>query len=221
MLDNELKIQQARTNMIQQMLRPWNILNQRVLDVFDVVSRNQFVPKEYEAVAFSEARIPLNEEHMMLPPVFEGRFLQEIAIQDHERVLIVGTGSGFLAACASRLGGEVVTVDMVERFNVEAEAITRELGFTNIEYKTGKIQDVAKTLGTFDAVVFTGSMKDVPAEFFELLNEKGRLLATVGKENAMSVTVFSNLAGEIRTTPVFERELERLIGFEDKPEFVF
>ena len=64
-------------------------------------------------------------------------------------------------------------------------------------------------------------MKDVPAEFFELLNEKGRLLATVGKENAMSVTVFSNLAGEIRTTPVFERELERLIGFEDKPEFVF
>ena len=221
MLDNEQKIQQARTNMIQQMLRPWNILNQRVLDVFDVVSRDQFVPKEYEAVAFSESRIPLNETHLMLPPVFEGRFLQEIAIQDHERVLIVGTGSGFLAACASRLGNEVVTVDMVERFNVNAEAITRELGYSNIEYKTGKIQDVYQELGTFDAIIFTASMGEVPAEYFELLNEKGRLLAVAGKPNAMSATIFSKIAGQIRNTPVFERDLERLVGFEDKAEFVF
>lgn len=221
MLDNELKLQQARTNMIQQMLRPWNILNQRVLDVFDVVSRHQFVPKEYEALAFSESRIPLSETHFMLPPTFEGRFLQEIAIEDHERVLIVGSGSGFLAACASRLGNEVVAVDIVDRFNVNAEAITRELGFTNIEYKTGDIQDVYASLGMFDAIIFTGSMKEVPAEYFDMLNEKGRILATVGKENAMSVTVFSKIAGEIRTTAVYERDIERLIGFEDKPEFEF
>ncbi len=221
MLDNEQKIQQARTNMIQQMLRPWNILNQRVLDVFDVVSRDQFVPKEYEAVAFSETRIPLNDTHLMLPPVFEGRFLQEIAIQDHERVLVVGTGSGFLAACASRLGNEVVTVDIVERFNVNAEAITRELGFTNIEYQNGNIKDVYQNLGTFDAIIFTGSMPEVPAEYFDLLNEKGRLLTVVGKPHAMSATVFSKVAGQIRTTPVFERDLERLTGFEDKAEFVF
>ncbi|MHC5226308.1 protein-L-isoaspartate O-methyltransferase family protein [Ignatzschineria sp. LJL83] len=221
MLDNEQKIQQARTNMVQQMLRPWNILNQRVLDVFDVVSRDQFVPKEYESVAFAETRIPLNDAHLMLTPVFEGRFLQEVRIEDHERILVVGTGSGFLAACASRLGKEVVAVDMVERFNVNAEAITRELGFTNIEYKNGRIQDVYKSLGTFDVIIFTGSMKEVPADYFDLLNEKGRLLAIVGKEHAMSATVFSKIAEEIRTTPIFERDLERLAGFEDKPEFVF
>lgn len=221
MLDNELKTQQARTNMIQQMLRPWNILNQRVLDVFDVVSRHQFVPKEYEAVAFSETRIPLSETHVMLPPTFEGRFLQEIAIQENERVLIVGTGSGFLAACASRLGNEVVAVDIVDRFNVNAEAITRELGFTNIEYKTGDIKAVYATLGTFDAIIFTGSMQTVPSAYFDLLNDRGRLLAVVGKEHAMGVTVFSKIANEIRTTVVFERDLERLVGFEDKPEFEF
>lgn len=221
MLDNEQKIQQARTNMVQQMLRPWNILNQRVLDVFDVVSRDQFVPKEYESVAFAETRIPLNETHLMLTPVFEGRFLQEVRIEEHERVLVVGTGSGFLAACASRLGKEVVAVDMVERFNVNAEAITRELGFTNIEYKNGRIQDVYKSLGTFDVIIFTGSMKEVPADYFDLLNEKGRLLAIVGKEHAMSATVFSKIAEEIRTAPIFERDLERLAGFEDQPEFVF
>lgn len=221
MLDKEQKIQQTRTNMIQQMLRPWNILNQRVLDVFDTVSRDQFVPKEYEAVAFSETRIPLSETVLMLPPVFEGRFLQEINIQDHERVLVIGTGSGFLAACASRLGNEVVSVDILERFNVNAEAITRELGYRNIEYKSGNIQDLYQTLGTFDAVIFTGSMSEVPAEYFDLLNEKGRLLAVVGKPNAMSATVFSKMAGQIRTTPVFERDLERLVGFEDKAEFVF
>ena len=221
MLDNELKIQQARTNMIQQMLRPWNILNQRVLDVLDVASRNQFVPREYEAVAFAETRIPLNETHLMLPPTFEGRFLQEIGIQDTDRVLIVGSGSGYLAACSSRLGNEVVAVDIVDRFNVNAEAITRELGFTNIEYKTGDIRDIYKTLGTFDAIVFTGSMNEVPAVYFDLLNENGRLLATVGKKNAMSFTLFTKLAGEIRVTPIIERDLERLVGFEDKPEFEF
>ena len=221
MLDNELKIQQARTNMIQQMLRPWNILNQRVLDVFDAVSRNQFVPKEYEAVAFSETRIPLDENHLMLSPVFEGRFLQEIAIQDHERVLIVGSGSGFLAACASRLGKEVVAVDLVERFNTTAESITRELGFTNIEYQTGDIKALYNKLGTFDAIIFTGSMPEMPEEYYALLNEKGRILAVVGPENAMSITIFTKVANEVRTETILERDLERLVGFEDQPQFVF
>ncbi len=221
MLDNELKIQQARTNMIQQMLRPWNILNQRVLEVFDVVPRNHFVPKEYEGLAFSETRIPLNETHLMLPPTYEGRFLQETRIEDHERVLIVGSGSGFLAACASRLGNEVVAVDIVERFNVNAEAITRELGYTNITYQTGDIRDIYQDLGAFDVVIFTGSLPEMPAAYFELLNEKGRILATVGQKNAMHVTLFTKVAGEIRTEPVYERDLERLIGFEDKPQFEF
>lgn len=221
MVENELNTQQARYNMIQQMLRPWKILNQRVLDVFETVSRDQFVPKEYVGVAFSEIRIPLNEEVSMLSPILEGRFLQELRVEKEERVLLVGTGSGFLAALLSRLGKEVVSIDIDPELNREAEAITQGLGFNNIEYKTHDIAEGVESLGKFDAVLFTGSVRSVPEHFFTLLNENGRLLIVEGQKPAMSAKVFYKYAGEIREDSVFETELERLKGFEDKPEFVF
>lgn len=221
MVDNELKTQQARYNMIQQMLRPWNILNQRVLDVFEAVSRDQFVPKEYAGVAFSEIRIPLNESVSMLSPIIEGRFLQELRPEKHESVLLVGVGSGFLAACLSRLAKEVVAIDIDPQLNREAEAITQGLGFNNIEYKTHDIAEDIESLGSFDVVLFTGSVTEVPEHFFNLLNENGRLLIVEGAQHDMSAKVFYKYAGEIRADSLFETELERLRGFEDKPQFVF
>lgn len=212
---------EAQANMIEQLLRPWNVLNQRVLDVFKIIPRDRFVPDEYLPIAYSEMRIPLNEKVKMLSPIIEGRLLQELRIDHHARVLVIGSGSGFLTACCATLGDHVVAVDLDLKMHDTAKKAFEELDVENVELK---ILDVSKSvdgLGQFDAILVTGSLSEVPEEWYSLLREGGRLLAVVGQENAMSATLHYKYADDIRKEPVFETQLERLVGFEDKEEFVF
>lgn len=222
MANSKFNMAQSRTNMIQQMLRPWRVLNQRVLDAFDNVPRHHFVPEEYRPVAYSEMRIPLNKDVSMLSPVIEGRILQETRIQADERILLVGAGSGFLAACLGQLGASVVAVDLDAELVAQATARCEAEGYQNIEFITLNIaEDSLDELGTFDVIILAGSLAKVPEYLTDLLNERGRLTAVVGNPYEMSLTVHYRYADRIIAEPIFETELERLVGFEDKPQFIF
>lgn len=213
----------ARINMAEQMLRPWNILNQRVLDVFKTLPRDKFVPQAYQDIAYSEVRIPLNKTVKMLSPIIEGRFLQELRIEPEERILVIGSGSGFLAACAKALGNEVVGVDLDPEMIDYAKDIYTQLGIEGIKLHT---LDVAKygalePLGEFDVIIVTGSLSQVPTAWFNSLRDGGTLLAAVGKEYDMSATLHYKYGEAITTETIFETQLEPLLGFEPKEEFVF
>lgn len=212
-----------RFNMIEQQIRPWNVLNQRVLNVFDVVNRDDFVVDEHKLLAFSEVRLPLGGKDQMLTPAIEGRILQEVDIQAEDNILIVGTGSGFLAALAANLGQTVTAIDINNDYTQKAKANAERVGLTTIDFVTADVKDFVIENNRYDVIILTGSVSEVPQKFIDGLTATGRLFAFVGQhgETVTSGTVFQNQLGEIRTNPVFEIELERLHGFEDQPKFVF
>lgn len=214
---------QMRANMIEQQIRPWNVLNQRVLNVFDMVNRDEFVSDEHKAIAFSEVRIPLNAQDRMLFPALEGRILQEIAIQPQDKVLVIGTGSGFLTALASKLGENITAIDMNGDYTVNAKINAERLGLDNITFITADLKDFAVEKNSYDVIVMTGSVLEVPQKLLDGLTDTGRLLAFVGHrdQTVTSGTLYQNQLGELREASLFEVELERLSGFEDQPQFVF
>ena len=199
-----------RLNMIEQQIRPWNVLNQRVLNAFDEVNRDEFVAKALKPLAFSEARLPLGGDDLMLFPALEGRILQEVNIAPTDKVLVVGTGSGFLAALAATLGEHVTSIDINDAYTQKAQQVA--------DVKTFAIEKAS-----FDVIILTGSVLNVPNAWIEGLTAGGRLLAFVGMQDqtVTSGIVFQNQLDQIREDSLFEVELERLHGFEDQPQFVF
>lgn len=212
-----------RFNMIEQQIRPWNVLNQRVLNAFDVISRDDFVKDEHKLLAFSEVRIPLGGKDEMLTPMVEGRILQEAAIEPTDKVLLIGTGSGFLAALAASLGESVTSIDINAAYTEYAQKNLDRANITNVTLVTNDVADFAVEKNSYDVIILTGSVTEVPQKLIEGLTAGGRLFAFVGHygETVTSGTVFQNELGEIRQDSRFEIELERLHGFEDKPQFVF
>lgn len=212
-----------RFNMIEQQIRPWNVLNQRVLNTFDIVNRDDFVADAHKLLAFSEVRIPLADKDLMLTPALEGRILQEIAIEPTDKVLVVGTGSGFLATLAAQLGETVTSIDINNIYTENAQKKADSVNVTNVTFITADLSAFEIEKNSYDAIILTGSVTEVPQKLIEGLTAGGRLLAFVGHhgETVTSGTIFQNQLNEIRKDPRFEVELERLYGFEDKPKFVF
>lgn len=212
----------ARTNMVQQMLRPWNILNQRVLDAFQAVPRHQFAPEAYREIAYSEIRLPINESVSMLSPMIEGRLLQESRIEREHTVLVVGTGSGYLSACVAQIADSVTSVDIDPQLSQRAQERCEALNYGNIEFKTFDIAEPELSeLDRFDIIILTGSVQEAPLNLIERLNDRGRLTAVVGEPDKMQLVVHHRFGETIKEEPILETTLERLIGFEDKPQFVF
>ncbi len=212
-----------RFNMIEQQIRPWNVLNQRVLNAFEVINRDDFVAEAHKSLAFSEVRLPLEGKDLMLTPAMEGRILQEIEIEPTDNVLVVGSGSGFLAALAAHLGDKVTAIDINPAYITLAQKNIDKLNISNVTFVTADVKDFAVEKNSYDAIIMTGSVLEVPQKLVDALTAGGRLFAFVGKQDhtVTSGTVLVNQLNEIRQEPRFEIELERLQGFEDKPQFVF
>ena len=147
----------ARHNMIEQQIRPWEVLDQRVLDTLAAVPREAFVPERYQKVAFSDVAIPLGHGEFMMKPNVEARLLQALAVQPTDHVLEVGTGSGYLTACLGRLATNVVSVDIIPEFTEAARNKLRAHGFNNIVLHSG---DASQGWGThrFNVIALTGSV---------------------------------------------------------------
>ena len=216
-----IDLERARFNMIEQQVRPWDVLDQRVLDTLASVPREDFVPERYRRLAFCDVRIPLGHGQVMMNPNVEGRLLQALALQPGDTVLEVGTGSGFLCACLARLSGRVDSVDLFAEFTEGAGQSLRRHGIANVGLYTG---DAVHDWGTraYDAIALTGALPFLPDSWRLRLSIGGRLFAVLGKPPIMEAILVTRLAEqEWSRESLFETELPYLIGASPNTDFEF
>lgn len=218
-----LDIEQARFNMIEQQVRPWNVLDLRVLDVLKAVPREDFVPSRYRRMAFADLRLPLAQGQVMMKPVEEGRMLQALAIEEGQKVLEIGTGSGFSAACLSALGAEVLSVELFPELADSARARLDRLGYKAVETRCADALSADFQPGrSFDRVVVTASAAEIPQALLNWVAPGGRLFIVRGLPPAMeAVCLHRDSAGSWTTDSLFETDLPRLVGAEDAQVFNF
>lgn len=212
----------ARHNMIKQQIRPWEVLNQNVLDLLAQVKREDFVPPVYRSLAFADMEIPIGHGEAMWYPKIEARVLQALALQRTDRVLEVGTGSGYLTALMAAQAMQVVSVEIHPDLKEAAEAKLRAHGFANVQVKIGDAARDWAEDGRFDAIVLTGSTPLLPEAFLERLNPGGRLFAVVGESPVMQACLVSKVGhGAHRTDVLFETDLKPLFHALQPERFVF
>jgi protein-L-isoaspartate(D-aspartate) O-methyltransferase len=190
-----MSVEQARFNMIEQQIRTWEVLDQDVLDLLYAVRREEFVPTEFRKLAFSDLEIPLYEgagegERMMQPKV-EARILQELAVRKYERVLEVGTGSGYLAALLAARAHQVHSVEINPRLKTFAEENLRRSGTDNVTVELGDAAQGWQQHAPYDVIVLTGSTPVLPPSFLSQLKPGGRLFAVVGDPPVMEARLIT------------------------------
>lgn len=215
-------LEQARFNMVEQQVRTWEVLDPAVLDVLRSVPREEFVPDRYRKLAFSDVRLPLGHDQVMMKPVEEGRVLQALVLEPTDTVIEVGTGSGFLACCLGRLAGQVTTLEIFEELAERARQRLVANKTDNVDVMVTDALDGWKPAEPVDAVVVTGSIPEIPDAFRAWLKEGGRLFAIRGASPVMEAVCLTHLGGgEWTTDSLFETDLPRLIGAEDPEVFEF
>jgi len=216
-----LNLDQARFNMVEQQVRTWDVLDTRVLDVLGEVPREDFTPSRYRKLAFSDLRIPLDHGQTMMKPVEEGRALQALSLEPGQRVLEIGTGSGFLAACMAQLGAHVVSVEIHASLAESALARLKRFGSARVEVINADALNEFSPNGRFDALVVTSSSRTVPDAFKDWVGPDGRLFCVRGNSPAMEAVCLSRRGERWAVDSLFETDLPRLIGAEDPQEFDF
>lgn len=185
-----MNFEAARTQMILQQVRAWEVLDDRVLDVLARVPRELYVPEAYRELAFADTEIPLGHGQTMMTPKVEGRVLQALDLGPVDSVLEIGTGSGFLTACLAELAGRVLSLEIFDDLAARAREELAARRVTNVEVLT---QDAFafSTSEQFDAIVVTGSLPQWHQEFFELLRPGGRLAIVIGRPPVMESQVIT------------------------------
>ena len=217
-----MNIEQARFNMIEQQIRPWDVLDAGVLSLLAIVRREDFMPAAYKSMAFVDAEVPLGQGQVMLAPRLEARLLQEAQVQRHERVLEIGAGSGFMAALLAHRAQSVISLERVPELAVMAAAHLRRAGVLNASVRE---LDGVRGLpgdGPFDVIMLSGSVPEVPQVLFDQLKTGGRLLAIVGQEPMMRAVRFTRQSDTVlQTEELFDTVAPRLTGFAEPTRFAF
>jgi protein-L-isoaspartate(D-aspartate) O-methyltransferase len=226
-----MNIETARFNMIEQQIRPWDVLDQTVLSLLSTVRREDFLPPALRALAFIDTQVPLDktattsETACMLEPKVEARLLQELQVQRHEKVLEIGTGSGFMAALLAHRGQSVFSLECRPALAAMARASLARNGVANVT-----VLDVSAEAGTrglpaegpFDVILLSGSVAEVPPALLQQLKVGGRLAAVVGQEPVMQAKLYTR-AGEVAwsQSDLFDTVAPRLEGFGEPSRFHF
>ncbi|AND70857.1 protein-L-isoaspartate O-methyltransferase [Dyella thiooxydans] len=217
-----MNFEQARQNMVENQVRPWEVLDARVLDVLARVRREDFVAAEHRQLAFADVCLPLGHGEVMMKPVLEGRLLQALELNPDDRVLEVGTGSGFFTACLAGLAGQVVSVDIHADFTHSAAQRLTAAGVGNVTLDTGDAVIGWSPTGQFDVVVLTGAVAHLPERMLAWLKPGGRLLAIRGMSPAQQVVLMTQEgAGRYREEVLLETDLPYLVHAEPPRQFVF
>ncbi len=216
-----MNIDYARRQMVHQQVRGWNVYDEGVLSIMQEIPREKFVPPEYAALAFADTEIAIGHGQHMMTPTIEGRVLQALGIQRNERVLEIGTGSGFLTACLARLGASVTSVEIYDEFLPRAAAALDDCDIDNVELlQMNAMHELPD--GGFDAIAVTGSLQRFDPRFVEALNPQGRLFVVVGDAPAMRAKLILRTdQNDWETVSLFETTLEPLINGALPPEFSF
>jgi len=203
MLANDLET--ARFNMIAQQIRPWEVIDERVLETLATVPRERFVDDAYQGLAFADVALPIGEGQAMMKPVQEARMLQALAVQPGDSVLEIGTGSGFVTACLAHLGGVVTSYEIQPALSEAAAGRLAALKVRNVELVAGDGLHASLAPASFQVIAVTGSLPTYPGHLEELLAPGGRLFVVVGEEPAMTaMLVTRNDGGEIWRENLFE-----------------
>lgn len=224
---SNMDFNQARFNMVEQQVRPWDVLDPRVLNVIGNIPREQFVPEESRNLAYADLRIPIGEfegrTSHMLNPVIEGRMLQSLQITDDDTVLQIGTGTGYITACLATLARHVDSVDINPEMTALAENNLARFEITNITLSTGDASRKWEQKPFYDCITIMGSLPEVP-EFYKnaLKSDGGRMFVVVGDAPVMKALLITRIAkSEWTQEELFETSIDPLIHAEKPTEFVF
>lgn len=217
-----MNIEQARFNMIEQQIRTWEVLDPQVLDLLFRVKREQFVPPEHRAFAFADLEVPLGHGEAMMQPKVEARIVQELAVQPHEAVYEVGTGSGYLTALLASRGRHVTSVEIHADFKARAQAALHGAAIENVTLLEGDGARAPLAESAFDVIVLTGSTPVLPQAFLDRLKPGGRLFAVLGDLPVMkAVVVRQPTAGAFQHVELFETLVKPLVNAAQPPRFRF
>lgn len=221
-----MNIETARFNMIEQQIRPWEVLDGQVLSLLSVVKRENFVPLAHKALAFADMEIPLQssgaKDQCMLAPKVEARLLQDANIRATDKVLEIGTGSGYMAALLAQQAASVLSLEIDPALAQSALTNLKNAGIANVEVRQADGSQGAPADGPFDVIVLSGSVPEVPQHLLTQLKMGGRLLAIVGEDPVMRASVITrNGETQWQTSEPWDTMAPRLQGFPEHNRFSF
>jgi protein-L-isoaspartate(D-aspartate) O-methyltransferase len=225
-----MNLEQARFNMIEQQIRPWDVLDTEVLHLLSLVKREDFVPLAHKALAFVDMEIPLRGAtedaqrlgQCMLAPRVEARMLQDLAVRKHEKVLEVGTGSGYMTALLAHRAQRVISLEIDPELVTLARTNLQKAGVHNAEVIQADGVKGLPGQGPFDVIVLSGSVAEVPSALLAQLKVGGRLMAIVGELPMMRATLITRTGeAEYKTTQAWDTVAPRLLNFQEHSRFTF
>jgi len=209
----------ARETMVEQQVRPWDVLDMRVLEALSAVPRDAFVPQAHRVLAYTDLELPIGHGQFMMKPVVEGRMLQALDLAAGDEVLEIGTGSGFISACLGYLARDVHSLEIVPELAESARARLAQHGYdSNVRVETADAL-AWDTSRRFDAICVTAAVAALPPRFIEWLRPGGRLFVVQGRAPSMDAICLHNEVNGLRTESLFETELQYLVGAAPAPEF--
>ncbi len=217
-----MNFEQARFNMVEQQIRPWEVLDSRVLSLLESIHREDFVPVRYRKLAFADIAIPLECDQVMMRPKIEARMLQALELDADDTVLEIGTGSGFITACLAGLAKRVVSIEIFPELHETAAQKLADKGIGNAELFVGDVMQGWQPEQAHDVVVVTGSVPQVPEQFLGWVNPGGRLFVVTGDSPAMEARLLKRLhVTEWSQESLFETAIPPLVNAPQPPEFEF
>ncbi len=217
-----MNVEQARFNMIEQQIRPWDVLDASILGLLSAVRREDFVPQAHQGQAFMDLDIPLGQGRSLLAPRVEARLVQDLQLGKHDQVLQIGAATGFVTALLAHKARRVIAFESHPELAAAARANLRKAGINNAEVVQGDGVAGLVAQAPFDAILLCGSVSSVPQALLDQLKVGGRLLAIVGQEPIMQATLYTRIAaGQFGSQEMFDTLAPRLPGFGEPNQFQF
>lgn len=217
-----VNIEKARHNMIEQQVRPWDVLDTRTLNLMDSFPRDAFVPEAYKNLAYADTAIPLGHGEEMMHPIVEGRMLQALNIQPTDNVLEVGTGSGYITACLAQLSAHVNSVEIHEDLSQLAAERLVEQGIFNVSLYVDDATDTSKLTTQYAVIAITGSMSEIPEAYKQALTVGGRMFVITGEAPVMVAYLITRTSEDSWAEQyLFETSLKPLVHSEKAKTFEF
>ncbi len=218
----EMNFETARHNMIEQQIRPWNVIDPVALEALETIPREHFVADELKEAAFSDVELPIGHGQHMLAPKIEAKILQAVQVKETDKVLEIGTGSGYLTALLAHLADTVITVELYEDLSELAKKRVTTEGLKNVRFVVADAANGYAGSGPYDVIVITGSVPELPESFKQSLKIGGRLFAVTGESPVMEATLFTRVSEkQFSEQYLFETDLQPLEHVSKKYGFVF
>jgi len=224
MLMTTINFETARHNMVESQIRCCKILDPVLIEMLESMPREAFLDDRVKSLAYMEGRVPLSCNQEMLSPLQEGRIMQELDLNGSERVLEIGTGTGYLTAMLAMHANDVVSLELHQELADKAKKNLDAHGISNASVRCANGMDagVQASLGSFDAIVIGAALEEVPQSLLDLLNENGTLVAFVGNKSVVKlISVRRKADGLLERNELIETLLQNMEGLEENREFVF